>query len=148
MFYPGIQTLESEFFRGLNQLVEPMVRAGFGAPLFSPAGAILVETKGRKSSKQFNVPLLASVFGDVVVVGTVRRRSQWVKNLAASPNVRYWIGGREREATALVVASEIETTSEMPERTRWLAALLKQHSALWGTSFAILIPRDSAKVKP
>src|ERR1700730_2345986 len=98
-----IERLEAEFFRGLNQFVEPLVRAGLGAPVLFPAGAIVVETRGRKSGRRSNVPLLAALVGDLVVVSTVRRRSNWVKNLAAHPEIRYWLGGREREATAYAI---------------------------------------------
>jgi F420H(2)-dependent quinone reductase len=48
-------------------------------------------------------PLLAAVIGDLAVIGTVRpRRSQWIRNAAASPNVRYFRFGRVPEAQAFV----------------------------------------------
>lgn len=144
MVFAGLDRLESDFFRGLNQLVEPLVRAGFGAPLFSPMGAIVVETLGRKSSRLSKVPLMAAVIGDLVVVTTVRRRSQWLKNLAAHPEVRYWLGGRELNATAFAIGSGIDSSTELPPRVSCLAGALKQHSALFGTGFAILVPRDSS----
>lgn len=147
MFINTLQSLEAEFFRGLNQFVEPLVRAGFGAPIFTPVGAIVIETTGRKTGRSHNVPLLASVVGDLVVVSTVRRRSQWLKNITAQPEIRYWIGGRERKATAALIARDVETPSGLPARASFLAGLLKQHSTLWGTSFAILIPCESDEVK-
>jgi deazaflavin-dependent oxidoreductase (nitroreductase family) len=142
MFFPGMDRLESDFFRGLNQLVEPLVRAGFGAPLLSPIGAIVVETLGRKSSRRSTVPLMAAVIGDLVVVSTVRRRSQWLKNLAAHPEVRYWLGGRELNATAFAIGPGIDSPAELPPRVSCLASALKQNSVLFGTGFAILVPRD------
>lgn len=141
MFLAGFERLESEFFRGLNQIVEPLVRAGLGAPLLVPAGAVVIETQGRKTGRQLNVPLMAAVFGDLVVVSTVRRRSNWLKNLAAHPEVRYWLGGRRREATAFAIGPGIEPLGELPQRVGCLANTLKQHSALFGTGFAILMPR-------
>ena len=48
MFIAGFERLQADFFRGLNQFVEPLVRAGLGAPVLFPAGAIVVETLGRK----------------------------------------------------------------------------------------------------
>jgi hypothetical protein len=142
MFLPGMDRLESDFFRGLNQLVEPLVRAGFGAPLLSPIGAIVVETLGRKSSRRSNVPLMSAVIGDLVVVSTVRRRSHWLKNLAAHPEVRYWLGGRELNATAFAIGPGIDSPAELPARVSCLATALKQNSVLFGTGFAILVPRD------
>ncbi|MFY9610399.1 MAG: nitroreductase/quinone reductase family protein [Blastocatellia bacterium] len=143
MFLAGLERLESDFFRGLNQFVEPLVRAGLGAPVLSPMGAIVIEAKGRKSGRRSKVPLMAALIGDLVVVSTVRRRTNWLKNLAAHPEVRYWLGGREREATAFAIGPGIESPSEMPPRVRCLASALKQHSTLFGTGFAILMPRDS-----
>jgi deazaflavin-dependent oxidoreductase (nitroreductase family) len=149
MFIAGFERLEAEFFRGMNQVVEPLVRAGLGAPVLFPAGAIVIETQGRKSGRRLNVPLMAALVGDLIVVSTVRRRSNWVKNLAAHPEVRYWLGGREREATAFALGPGIETeTPEMiaklPPRVSCLAVALKQHSTMFGTGFAILMPRESS----
>jgi len=144
MFLAGFERLQSDFFRGLNQIVEPLVRAGLGAPLLFPAAAVVIETRGRKTGRRFNVPLLAAVFGDLVVVSTVRRRSNWLRNLAAHPEVRYWVGGREREATAFAIGPEVEALEIPPPRVTCLAAALKQHSVLFGTGFAILVPRDSS----
>ena len=41
-------SLEREFFRTLNRVVEPMVRAGFGSPRIVPGGLIVLETLGRR----------------------------------------------------------------------------------------------------
>jgi hypothetical protein len=86
---------------------------------------------------------MAALVGDLIVVSTVRRRSNWLKNLAAHPDVRYWLGGREREATAFAIGPDIETRDDLPGRVSCLAAALRQHSAFFGTGFAILMPRDS-----
>ncbi|HXU35420.1 MAG TPA: nitroreductase/quinone reductase family protein [Blastocatellia bacterium] len=144
MFIAGFERLQADFFRGLNQFVEPLVRAGLGAPVLFPAGAIVVETLGRKSGRRLNVPLVAALVGDLVVVSTVRRRSNWLRNLSEHPNVRYWLGGREREATAFAIGPGIEAPEDStPQRVRCLADALRQHSSLFGTGFAILIPRES-----
>jgi len=147
MFLAGLERLESNFFPGLNQFVEPLVRAGVGAPLLFPAGAIVIETQGRKTGRRSNVPLMAAVFGDLVVVSTLRRRSNWLKNLAAHPEVRYWLGGRERDATAFAIGAGIEPPDGLATRVGCLAAALKQHSALFGSGFAILLPRESSTNK-
>jgi hypothetical protein len=144
MFLAGFERLETEFFRGLNQLVEPMVRAGLGAPVLFPAGAIVIEAQGRKSGRRLNVPLMAALVGDLIVVSTIRRRSNWLNNLAAHPEVRYWLGGRERQATAFAIGPGIETQDELPGRVNCLANALKQHSTMFGTGFAILMPRESS----
>ena len=144
MFLMGLERLEAEFFRGLNQFVEPLVRAGLGAPGLVPAGAIVIETQGRTTGRRSKVPLMAALVGDLVVVTTVRRRSNWLNNISAHPEVRYWLGGRELEATAFAIQPGVETSEDLPPRVSCLAAALKQHSVLFGTGFAILIPRDSS----
>ena len=144
MLLASLGGLEADFFRGLNQFVEPLVRAGLGTPLLSPVRAIVIETLGRKTGRRSSVPLLAAVVGDLVVVSTVRRSSDWLKNLAAHPEVRYWLGGREREATAFVIGPGVETQNEMPPQVSCFASALKQHSTLFGTRFAILMPRESS----
>ena len=144
MWCARFEQLEAVFFRGLNQFVEPLVRAGIGAPMLFPAGPIVVETRGRKSRRRFNVPLMAALVGDLVVVSTVRRRSNWLKNLAANPEVHYWLAGREREARAFAIGPDLYSRDEPPARVRFLAAFLKQHSELFGTGFAILVPREIA----
>lgn len=144
MVLAGFERLEIGFFRGLNQFIEPLVRAGFGAPSLFPASAIVIETQGRKSGRRSNIPLMSALVGDLIVVSTVRRRSNWLKNLAANPDVRYWLGGREREATAFAIGPEIDTRADLPPRVNCLAAALKQQSVLFGTGFAILMPRESA----
>src|SRR5712664_3780666 len=148
MFLGGLDRLKNNIFRGLNQGVEPLVRAGLGAPMLFPAGAIVVETQGRKSGRRSNVPLIAALVGDLVVVSTVRRRSNWLKNLSAHPEVRYWLGGREREGTAFAIGPGIKTSEKLPPRVSCLAGALKQHSALFGTGFAILMPRESSSNQP
>jgi deazaflavin-dependent oxidoreductase (nitroreductase family) len=139
-----LQQLETGFFRNLNQVVEPLVRAGIGNPVLWPPGTIVIETSGRKTGRKYNVPVLATRFGDLFVFSTVRRRSQWVKNLAANPEVRYWMAGQAREATAFVFAPDVETPSSgsLPPQVGCLASMLRQQSSLFGISFAILAPRS------
>lgn len=138
--FPYFEKLETEYFRMFNRIAEPLVRAGFGSPSLFPLGAIVVETKGRRTGLPSRVPLMAARAGDLVIVSTVRRRSNWLKNLAAQPEVRYWLSGREVLARALTIGNGIVQGEKPPERTRCLVDALRHHSALFGTGFAILIP--------
>jgi len=145
MFGQAMARMENEFYRGLNRMVEPFVRAGVGSPVLWPTGAIVLETTGRKSGRTRSVPLLATRVGDLLLVSTVRRRSQWLKNLAANPEAHYWLAGRAHEATAFVIAREQNAPlDEMPPPVRCLASLLQAQSNLFGIGFAILIPRSLA----
>ena len=137
--------LESIFFKALNQAAEPLIRAGFGNPVCWPAGAIVLETTGRKTGRIYRIPLLATRIGGLLLVSTVRRRSQWLKNLAMHPRTRYWLGGRLHEASAVVMAPGLATPSldGTPPLVRFLAGALIPQSQLLGIGFAILAPRQS-----
>ena len=145
MFGQELARLEVEFYRGLNSMVEPLIRAGVGSPDLWPTGAIVLEVTGRNSGRSFNVPLLATRVGELILIGTVRRRSEWVKNLAANAETRYWMGGRVHEATAFVFASGLDAPplDEMPPQAACLANALILQSSLFGVGFAILAPRRS-----
>ena len=113
------QRIEADFFRALNALVEPAVRAGCGSPGLLPTGLIVLETTGAKSGQPRRVPLLATVFDGCVFIGTVRgARSLWVRNLVAEPRVRYWVAGREHRG----LAQDLRPGSA-PARHRRAAAL-------------------------
>jgi hypothetical protein len=137
----SLQKIEADFFRNLNQVVEPLVRMGFGSPLPWTTGAIVLETQGRKTGQVHSVPLLATLIGDLILVSTVRKRSQWVKNLAANCEVKYWIHGQQRTAKAFVFADNVESSSvtDMPVLATCLANAILPQSRLFGVSFAILI---------
>lgn len=106
----------SRAFRSLNQLVEPAVRAGLGSPWPIGGGLVVLETIGRVSGKPRRVPLVANRIGNTVWVSTVRPSSQWVANLEADPEVKVWVGGTERQATAEVVTAEPMTVVSLALR--------------------------------
>jgi deazaflavin-dependent oxidoreductase (nitroreductase family) len=89
-------------FATLNGVVEPAVKAGVGNPLPIGAGAVVLETTGRRSGLPRAVPLLSTRFGRTITVSTVRSESQWLRNIEADPKVAVWVGGRRRDATASV----------------------------------------------
>lgn len=140
----NLKQLEADFFRNLNQVVEPLVRAGLGSPLPWTTGAIVLETTGRRSGRTLSVPLLATLVGDLLLVSTVRKGSQWVKNLAANSEVYYWIYGAQQRARAFVFAAGVEPPplTEMPVAAACLASALLPQSKLFGVSFAILAPQS------
>src|ERR1044072_4294218 len=98
-FIANPANLQAEFFRGLNRLVEPFIRVGFASAVCSPTGLIVLETRGRETGRRIKVPLLATRLGRLVMVSTFRPQSQWVNNLEAEPQVRYWLGGQVEQAT-------------------------------------------------
>lgn len=143
MFTQLLAEVQTQFFFSLNQFAEPLIRAGLGNPIFSPAGLIVIEVTGRKTGRKINLPVLATRFGNQLVFSTVRRNSQWVRNLTAQPEVRYWLAGRPREATAFVFTPDQEPLSaKLPPAVNCLAQFLHTQSRLLGISFAILTPRD------
>ena len=138
----SLATLETDLFRGLNSFIEPLIRAGFGSPGPCASGVILIETIGRKSGRAINLPLMAASLGNLVVVSTVRaRRSQWIKNLAANPEIRFWAGGRSRAATAFVISDDREFDREhLPAAMRGLAVFLRSFTIGNDVAFAVLMP--------
>lgn len=135
-------TGEVRFFRMLNQLVEPHIRAGWASPRLVPGGLIVLETKGRRSGRRSRVPLAAIRIDGHVVISTFRGdRSQWVKNVAADPEVRYWLRGRPRVARALVITARrhLPSRTRLPAAVRWLMRSLVPYTYA-GWAFAVLVP--------
>src|ERR1700690_360603 len=116
-------TVEVQFFRMLNRLVEPQIRAGWASPRFVPGGLIVLETTGRRTGRRSRIPLAALRVDGHVLISTFRgARSEWVKNASANSNVRYWLRGRPRPARALVISSQHRARGRerLPAAVRWL----------------------------
>lgn len=139
--------VEREFFRKLNAVVEPAVRYGIGSPRLAPAGLIVLESTGFKTGAKRRTPLSSLKLGPYILVATARGdRSFWVKNLRKQSRIRYWRGGRERQARAFVMApgKPFRPPKSLSPRVvaaaRRLNALTRQ-----GWAFAILYPPESKK---
>jgi deazaflavin-dependent oxidoreductase (nitroreductase family) len=135
-------SVEVQFFRMLNRLVEPRIRAGWASPRLVPGGLIVLETRGRQTGRRSRVPLAAIRIDGHVLVSTFRgNRSEWVRNLSAHPNVRYWLRGRPRQARALVISTRHHQRGgeELPAAVRWLVRLLMPYTYA-GWAFAVLAP--------
>jgi hypothetical protein len=96
-------------FDALNSVVRPAVRSGVGNPLPVGAGAVTIETTGRRSGLVRTVPVLATRVGDSLTVSTVRNDSQWMRNIESDGNVGVWLYGRRRQATASVSRGPLNT---------------------------------------
>jgi deazaflavin-dependent oxidoreductase (nitroreductase family) len=135
---------ELQFFRALNRLVEPLVRAGIGSPRIAPSGFVVLETRGRKTGRIHRTPLAATRFGSHVLVGTFRGdRSNWVLNLAAEPRTRVWIAGKSRKTRAFVIyrGKRFRSPRSLPGPIQAVARILSSYTKL-GWAFAILSPRS------
>jgi deazaflavin-dependent oxidoreductase (nitroreductase family) len=141
------RSLEVEFFRMLNRVVEPVVRRGFGSPRLAPSGFIVLETVGRKSGELRRSPLAATRIGRHMIVATFRGdHSQWVRNLAARPRTRYWSRGVPHDATAFVIRDGARTPASLPAALRRVVRFLVPYTRA-GWAFAVLSPRPSPRRK-
>ncbi len=143
------RSVEVEFFRFLNRWLEPQIRAGLGSPRLAPGGLIVLETRGRRTGRRARVPLVATRIQGHVLVGTFRgARAKWPKNLAAHPEVRFWLGGRPRPALASVIASSRRPRPlpKLPPLLRLVVAFLAPYTRA-GWTFAVLAPRRARKEK-
>ncbi len=131
-------------FGTLNAVIEPLVRAGVVIPLPYPQSLIVLETRGRITGQLRRTPLVAAIVGDLAVIGTVRTRSsQWIRNAAASPNLRYFRFGRARDAQAFVfIPRERELViNSMSPLAKLIAAVMVPSAEVANFAFAILIDR-------
>ena len=134
-------SIEAAFFKQLNSIAKPRIKAGLGSPGLLPTGLIVLETVGRKSGRTFEIPVVASTFGDYILIGTVRGSSQWIKNLAAMSEVDYWIKGKTRQASVNVFLPGQDTEAQKITLPIWLTPLINALSRITGHtggSFAIL----------
>jgi deazaflavin-dependent oxidoreductase (nitroreductase family) len=141
--------VEVEFFRFLNRWLEPQIRAGLGSPRLAPGGLIVLETRGRKTGRVVRVPLVATRIQGYVLVGTFRGgRSQWPKNLAAQPEVRFWMNGRARPAYATLIGASRRPRPlpKLPALLRLVVAFLVPYTRA-GWVFAVLAPRRLHRTK-
>ena len=136
---------EAAFYRALNSVVEPVVRAGIGSPCgVSPAGLIVLQTRGLRSGLPRSVPLFAMLIGGYTVAATMRvQRSRWLQNVRHCPDVRYWLGGQVRDARAFVVMPGEDPPDVDEPRARQLAEALRIPAAMAGAAFVILAPAAS-----
>ncbi len=137
------RSLEVEFFRMLNRVVEPVIRAGVGSPRIVPSGFIVLETVGRKTGTLRRSPLAATRLGRFVVVATFRgARSQWVRNLAAQPRTRYWLCGKAHDSRAFVMydGKRFRVPKSLPSGMQKVVRFLAPYTKA-GWAFAVLSPR-------
>ena len=140
--------LEAEYFRTLNGILEPVLRAGCGSPGLVPIGLIVLETKGWRTGRSHKTAVFAGAIGGCLLVSTVRgRRSHWVKNLRHSADVSYWSGGQPRQARAIVFAPDEDTPDlqGLPPLLRTLGASLAWPVTDLGCAFALLVPQASSR---
>jgi hypothetical protein len=137
-----LTSADAALYRALNSFVEPVVRAGLGSPcVISPAGLIVLETRGRESGLPRRVTLVGMLIGGYVVAGTFRvGRSQWLRNVRHTPDVRYWLGGQEHEARAYVVMPGDDVPDVELESARLVAQALRIPAATLGAAFVVLEP--------
>lgn len=141
-------SLEATFFRTINGVIEPAVRAGWGSPCVSPSGLIVLETTGRRTGHAYRTPVVATLLGGRIIVSTIRgERSQWLQNLAATATVRYWLAGRPHDADAIVFTANGTRPhrAALPSLLSPLVPLLELFVNGLGFGVAVLTPRGPTR---
>ncbi len=136
-----LRSAEKTVFRTVNRFLEPTIRFGIGSPWLVPVGAVVMETTGRKSGRTYNIPVVASEYRGFLVASTVRGNSQWVKNVAAVPEISVWLRGKRRACTAYVIADgdlSQPLPADMPSPLGLLVDSLTSLSKKSSASFVIL----------
>jgi deazaflavin-dependent oxidoreductase (nitroreductase family) len=141
---------ETAVYSAANKIVEPLIIAGLGSTsCWSPFGATVMEIVGRKTGKLYRVPALAASLGDLTIVSTIRpKRSQWIRNLAANPEIRFWKRGKLSAASAYVFNPESTklANESLPSPVRNLAETL-QLEVFSSMAFAILAPHQAGRAQ-
>ncbi len=143
-------TLETAYYQALNSVLTPLAESGALAPgIVVPAGLIVLESTGWRSGRQHRTPLAAAALVDCLIVSTVRgRRSHWVKNLIAQPDVRYWRGDRPQDARAYVAAPAgvggppIAAAGDLPASLALIWPALVGLADVSGCAFVVLSARE------
>lgn len=143
---------EQVFFERLNGLLIPYIKRGRGSPGILPTGLVLLETIGRKSGKMFQVPVFAAQLPDgFLLVGTVRKQSQWIRNLAAAEEVVFWLAGERRRARVRAFEPATDGRPEtrgLPWRMALLVTAVNAAAIGVGGSFALLQLLDATPGRP
>ncbi|MEM1435230.1 MAG: nitroreductase/quinone reductase family protein [Pseudomonadota bacterium] len=95
----------------INARLAPLLRRGLANPLAFTPGLTVLEVPGRKSGKPRSVPLVSYLAGPVLIIGTVRAKSQWIRNLEAAENPRVWLWGRRWPVAKLLVTDNVAVLS-------------------------------------
>lgn len=80
----------------LNDTLVPLLRLGVANPPPLGVGLAVLEIRGRKTGRRYDVPLVCIATLSGLTVTTVRDRSQWFRNLAAMTQVDVWLWGTRR----------------------------------------------------
>jgi deazaflavin-dependent oxidoreductase (nitroreductase family) len=143
----SIRSIEKQVFRRVNALVEPLVLSGRVSSGRLPLSLIVLETRGFKSGQQRRTPLWSVRIGDYRLVSTARgRRSFWTRNLAEQPRVRFFLGGKPKEAEAILVTPDFDNIDGWDLNftlSRLVAFLARLAGEGW--AFALLVPAEDAR---
>lgn len=108
-------------FLALNRLMVPLLRAGLGSWMGTPATGylLLLEVVGRRSRRVRRIPLSYVILdGSAWVMAGYGVRTQWYRNLLAHPEVRVVLPGRTVACRAEEVRDPAVRASVMPRLTR------------------------------
>jgi hypothetical protein len=91
--------------KALYKIINPTLKAVLHSPLHSRISnrLIVLRFKGRKSGKQFSIPVAYVLSGNTIRLAT---QSPWYKNFAGGAPVEVRLRGQERNGVAELISDE------------------------------------------
>lgn len=121
-----LPALNRGFLIANRMLAAPALRWGLGPLFVSPVGGsiLLLRTRGRRSGLVREAPLGYVIFGGAVYVcAGFGRRTAWLANLVADPDVEIVLPGARLLGMAHEVTDRAEYDAVLPELIRALGAV-------------------------
>ena len=100
---PDVAGVLTAGLRAVDSFVRPIANTGVLAPAPIGVGIVTLRTTGRRTGRRRSHPVLSFRFGSRTLVGTVRRRSDWMANLTDDGEPEITTRGGPTEVAARVL---------------------------------------------
>ena len=104
---PKLEELQIRYMNPVMRRLAPFV-----------PGMAVVSHRGRKSGQSYQTVVAASRSGDVLSIGLMHGKTNWVKNILAAGGASVRLAGQDLRITNPRVVSKGDTSPELPEKVR------------------------------